>query len=120
MARKRRDKGNNRFYYKFFKLLKLEGATKYGRINLAGVAIIAVFCIVYTATDFIQNIIQIFAAAYKTKVLQKNIEPSLEGISVIEAVIPVFVAFSLCLILLYRYEKSKLNINKAGEENENI
>lgn len=115
MIMNKKKKGDKKFYYKFFKLLKLEATTKYGRVNLAGVAIIALFCIIYTATDIIKNVILIIGNTIKSVALKQDLPVSEEGVSVLEAVIPIFIAFILCLCLLYKYDKVKSS--DTDEEN---
>lgn len=99
----------NRWYYKMLGLLKLETTTKYGRVNLAGVLITAIFCLLYTAGDAVGYLISSISDTIKTIVLKRDIYHEYESISVIEAVIPIVIVFVLCLIFLawHDYKKNK-------------
>ena len=97
----------NRWYYKILGLLKLETTTKHGRINLAGVMITAAFCLLYTAGDAAGHIISSISDVIKSIVLKEDIYHEYANISVIEAVVPILIAFILCLIFLAWHEGRK-------------
>lgn len=100
-------------------LFKLETTTPSGRINLAGVSILAVFCILYTGNDVIQYCVATLGDAIKTVALKENIYTPYSGVSVLEAILPVFVGFVICLAYLGVNERKK-NSLKEREKGEVI
>lgn len=101
------NKDQNKWYYKMLGLLKLETTTKHGRINLAGVMITATFCLLYTAGDAASHLVSSVSDIIKTIVLKEDIYHKYESISVIEAVIPIIIVFTLCLLFLAWHENKK-------------
>lgn len=99
----------NKWYYKILSLLKLETTTKHGRTNLAGVLIVAIFCLLYTAGDTAGHIISSISDVIKSIVLQQDIYHEYESASVVEAVIPILITFILCLLFLAWHEHNKKN-----------
>lgn len=109
MTQNKRDK--EKLYVIFFKLLKLETTTSFGRVNLAGIIVMMTFSILYTASDVVQSIIAKICSVIKSAYLKENIVDSYETVNVFEAVIPIFLAFSLCMLLLFFYDKRKASDN---------
>lgn len=101
------DKNQNKWYYKILSLLKLETTTKHGRINLAGVIIITIFCLLYTAGDGLGYIVSQVSNVLKTWILQRDVNHKYESMEVTEAVIPIVVVFVLCLFFLMWHENRK-------------
>ena len=97
----------NNWYIKLFSLLKLETATRHGRVNLAGVIVVAGFCLLYSATDMLRHLISSTEDVIKTIALRKDIYHEYESASVSEAVIPIVVVFVFCLIFLGWHEHRK-------------
>jgi hypothetical protein len=48
-----KNNNKNNWYIKLFSLLKLETATRHGRVNLAGVIVVVGFCLLYSASDML-------------------------------------------------------------------
>lgn len=98
-------------------LFKLETTTPSGRINLAGVVILAVFCILYTGNDAIQYCVATLGDTIKSIALKENVHTPYSGVSVLEAVLPVFVGFIICLVYLGVDERKKnsLKEKETGE-----
>lgn len=103
------------WYVKLLKLLKLETTTPSGRVNLAGVLILAGFCVLYTASDSIQFLISSVEDTVKSIALNKDVHNPYENSSVVEAVVPVLIGFALCLFYLYIDEKKKRELNEDKE-----
>lgn len=97
----------NKWYYKILALLKLETTTKHGRINLAGVIIVALFCLLYTAGDVAGHLISSVSDVVKSIVLRQDIYHEYESAGVVEAVIPILITFTLCLVFLAWHEHRK-------------
>lgn len=99
----------NKWYYKILGLLKLETTTRHGRVNLAGVIIVAGFCLLYSASDLLRHLISSTENVIKSIALNKDIHYEYKSASVIEAVIPIVIVFVLCLIFLgwHEYRKNK-------------
>lgn len=99
----------NKWYIKLFSLLKLETVTRHGRINLAGVIVVTIFCLLYSASDLLRHLISSTEDVVKSIALHKDIYHEYESASVVEAVIPILLAFVLCLIFLgwHEYKKKK-------------
>lgn len=106
------DNNQNKWYIKFLSLLKLEAVSSHGRVNLAGVMIITIFCLIYSASDSLRHLISSVEDVVKTIALREDIYHEYESASVIEAVIPIIIAFTLCLIFLGWHEHRKNKINK--------
>ncbi|GLG06368.1 hypothetical protein ACI3DN_12590 [Sellimonas catena] len=98
---------DSKLYLKLFSLLKLETTTKYGRINLGGVLIIAVFCLLYTVGDGIGYILSVAENLVKSIALKQDIYHKYASVSVIEVVIPILIAFISCLVFLAWHEMKK-------------
>lgn len=97
----------NKWYYKILALFKLETTTVHGRINLAGVCIIAMFCLIYAASDVFRHAISAVENIAKTVVLNKDVYHEYESLSVLQAVVPILIGFVLCLLFLAWHEKRK-------------
>lgn len=100
-------KNDNRWYIKLLSLLKLETTTKHGRVNLAGVVIIAMFCLLYAASDVVRHLISATEDTVKSIALKQDIYHKYESASVIGAVMPIVIVFVLCLIFLLWHEHMK-------------
>ena len=100
-----KNNNKNNWYIKLFSLLKLETATRHGRVNLAGVIVVAGFCLLYSASDMLRHLISSTEDVIKTIALRKDIYH--ESASVSEAVIPIVVVFVFCLIFLGWHEHRK-------------
>ena len=101
----------DKWYVKLLSLLKLETTSIHGRINLGGVISIAIFCLIYAASDVVRHIISAMENTVKTIALGTEIYHEYESASVLEAVIPVIIAFVLCLVFLMWHEKQKRGRN---------
>lgn len=101
------DDGQTKWYYKILRLLKLETTSKHGRVNLAGTIIIAMFCLIYTAGDGVLYLVSIASDTIKTYILKRDIYHEYESINVTAAVMPVIIAFILCLVFLAWHEEKK-------------
>lgn len=97
----------DKWYVKLISLLKLETLSMHGRINLGGVIVLAVFCLIYSASDVIRHIISATEDVAKTFILNEDIHHEYESASVVEAVIPVAIVFILCLLFIAWHEKRK-------------
>ena len=97
----------NSWYIKLLSLFKLETTTMHGRTNLAGVVILAIFCLLYVASDAIRHLISAVEDVAKSYVLQSDIYHEYKSASVVEAVIPIVIAFALCLLFLAWHEYRK-------------
>ncbi len=103
-------KGNNdknSWYIKLLSLFKLETTTMHGRINLAGVVVLAMFCLLYAASDVIRHVISAAEDVAKSYALQQDIYHEYESASVVQAAIPIVIAFALCLLFLAWHEHRK-------------
>lgn len=100
-------KNDNRWYIKLLLLLKLETTTKHGRINLAGVIVLSIFCLIYAASDVIRHMVSATEDVVKSLALKQDIYHEYQSASVAEAVIPIVIAFVLCLIFLSWHEHMK-------------
>ncbi len=103
-------KGNNdknSWYIKLLSLFKLETMTMHGRINLVGVTLIVIFCLLYAASDVVRHVISAVEDVAKSIALQQDIYHEYESASVVKAVIPILIAFSLCLLFLAWHEHRK-------------
>ena len=101
------------WYTELIKALRLETTTPSGRVNLAGVALVALFCLIYTASDGIQYAISAITDMVKTIALKQDIYHPYEGVSVFKATIPIIIAFSLCLLFLIIDSKLKQKISET-------
>ena len=117
--KRRKSDGTDKWYAELVNALRLEGTTPSGRVNLAGVAIVAVFCLIYAASDSVQYLISAISDTVKTISLGQDIYHPYEGVSVLKAVTPVVVVFVLCLAFLIIDSRLKGNLNKQCEENSN-
>lgn len=97
----------NSWYIKLLSLFKLETTTIHGRINLAGVAIVAIFCLLYAASDVVRHLISAVEDVAKSYVLQKDIYHEYKSASVVEAVVPILIVFAFCLLFLAWHEHRK-------------
>lgn len=95
------------WYEKLFSLLKLEGTSTHGRVNLAGVFIVTVFCLLYSASDALRHAISSTENVIKTIVLKEEIYHKYESTGVVEVVIPIIIVFVLCLLFLMWHEHKK-------------
>ena len=102
-----KNNNKNNWYIKLFSLLKLETATRHGRVNLAGVIVVAGFCLLYSASDMLRHLISSTEDVIKTIALRKDIYHEYESASVSEVVIPIVVVFVFCLIFLGWHEHRK-------------
>ena len=116
---KGKGKNNNRkkenFFLGIIRLLKLETTTPYGKVNLAGIAVIAGFCILYTTSDVIHHLISAIEDTVKTIATKKDVYHEYQMVSVFRAVIPIFLAFALCLYYLYLHEKNKIESTEEDQ-----
>lgn len=101
------ENNQNKWYYKILSLLKLETTSKHGRVNLAGVIVITIFCLIYTAGDGIGFFLSSVSDVIKSIVLKQDVFHQYESTSVVEAVIPILIAFLLCLLFLAWHESKK-------------
>ena len=97
----------NSWYIKLLSLFKLETVTMHGRINLAGVVVLAMFCLLYAASDVVRQAISAAEDVAKSYALQQDIYHEYKRASVVEAVIPIVIAFVLCLLFLAWHEHKK-------------
>lgn len=97
----------SKWYERLLALLKLETTSSHGRINLGGVLIITMFCLVYSASDVVRHIISATEDVIKSIALETDIYHEYESPSVIGAVLPIVFAFVLCLAFLIWHEKRK-------------
>lgn len=97
----------SKWYTKVLNILKLETTTKAGRINLAGVFMIAVFCLAYTASDTVNLLISSVSDVVKTITLKEDIHHTYESVGVVKAAMPTVIAFVVCVIYLAWHEKKK-------------
>ena len=105
------------WYYNILKLLKLELTTPHGRINLAGIVLLAACVLLYSASDLVKHFISAAADTAKTIALGKDIYHPYETSSVFKAVLPVLLGLGLCLLFLHFHERKKDIIrNKEGNE----
>lgn len=100
-------KNNNRWYIKLLSLLKLETTTRHGRTNLAGVIIVMMFCLIYTASDVIRHAISSTENVIKSVALNQDIHHEYESANVNVVVIPILIAFVFCLLFLTWHEHKK-------------
>lgn len=98
----------NNWYTKILALLKLETTSTSGRINLAGVFIVAIFSLAYTASDTINFLISSTADVVKTITLKEDVYHAYESVGVVKAVLPTVIALVLCLLFLMWNEKKKI------------
>lgn len=97
----------NKWYIKLFSLLKLETVTKHGRVNLIGVIVVAMFCLLYSASDVLRHLISSTEDVIKTIALNKEVYHEYHSASVVEAVIPIVIVFALCLFFWGWHEHRK-------------
>lgn len=101
------EKKDNRWYIKLLTLLKLETTSRHGRVNLAGVIIVTMFCLIYSASDVVRHVISAVEDVVKSIALDKDIYHKYESVSVIDAVVPIIIVIVLCLIFLSWHEHMK-------------
>lgn len=115
-AQRKNDK--NAWYIKLLKLLKLEVTTGSGRINLAGIFVILIFCVIYTAGDTVSYAISAISDTVKSVAIKADIYHPYEADSVFTAAGPVLIGLGLCLLFLYLDEKRKQSINEKLEKDD--
>lgn len=97
----RKNKPQTPWYVNLLKILKLETTTPSGRINLAGVFILAIFCLLYTTYDAFMYFVSATSDTIKSINLNQDISHPYKTISVFRAVLPVFLGFVICLFFLW-------------------
>lgn len=107
------------WYEKLFRLLKLETTTPSGRINLAGVVVLVVFCLLYTAQDTINYLISSVSDTIKSVTLHEDIYHPYESTDVLKIFCPILICFSICLIFLYINDKKVREIDNGENEEVN-
>ena len=103
------NKDKEPWYIRWFSILQLETTTPHGRINLAGVVIIAAFCLLYTASDWLSHLISATEGVIKTIALKEEIHYEYESVGLVQAVAPIVIVFVLCLVFIAWHEKKKKN-----------
>lgn len=115
-----RGNSKNVWYVNLLKILKLETTTSSGRVNLAGIFILAIFCLLYTTHDAFMYFVSMTSDTIKSVSLQQDISHPYSTTNVFEAVLPILIGFSICLLFLWRNDvhKNKLcNAQKSEVEN---
>ena len=107
---------SNAWYVNLLKILKLETTTPRGRVNLAGVIILAIFCLIYTGGDVFMHLISTVSDIIKSLGLKKDIYHPYQPTSVIKAVLPVLIAFIICLLFLWLDDKKRNNLQANTED----
>ena len=111
-------KDKERWFFKIFKLLELEKTTPHGRTNLAGVLIIAFFTFCACIGNTMAIIINAGTNMFKTWVLKKDINYPSESVSFLQCIIPLLIAFTLCLLYLCWHEWAKSKISKQQNKDD--
>lgn len=112
----KKNNSQTEWYVKLIRTLKLETTTPSGRINLAGIIILAFFCLLYTAHDVIMYLISATSDTIKSVNLGKDINHPYQGISVLKAVVPILIGFTLCLLFLWINDKKQNDIKDTNKE----
>ena len=109
------------WYESLFRLLRLETTTPSGRINLTGVVVLVVFCLLYTAQDTLNHLISSISDTIKSVTLGTDIYHPYESTDVIKIFLPILTSFGICLLFLYINDKKVQEIeNRENDENEDI
>ena len=107
-------------HFDLLRILKLETTTPSGRINLAGVLILAIFCLLYTAGDAIIYFISTVSDTAKSIYLNQDIYHPYESTSVLKATLPILIGFVACLTYLYFDDKKRKKLqNEVPQKVEN-
>ena len=109
-------KSQNEWYVNLLKILKLETSTPSGRINLAGIILLVIFCLAYTARDVILYLIFATSDTIKSINLGQDINHPYQGTSLIKAVSPILIGFGLCLLFLWFNNKKQDGIKDTKKE----
>lgn len=110
----------NTWYVNLLKILKLETTTPSGRINLAGIFILAIFCLLYTTYDAFMYFVSATSDTIKSIELNQDISHPYETVSVFRAVLPVFLGFVICLFFLWYDNKRRDELTKNDKiDNDN-
>lgn len=115
----KRNNPQNGWYVNLLKILKLETTTPSGRINLAGIIILTIFCLLYTTHDVFMHLISATSDTIKSIRLGQDIHHPYQGTSVLRAVFPILIGFSLCLLFLWFDNKKQNGLKDENEEAEN-
>lgn len=107
---------SNAWYVNLLKLLQLETTTPRGRVNLAGVIVLAVFCLIYTGRDVFMHLISTISDIVKSLGLKTDIYHPYQSISVIKAALPVLILFIICLLFLWFDDKKRNNLQAKTED----
>ncbi|MCH5271570.1 MAG: hypothetical protein J1E83_12610 [Lachnospiraceae bacterium] len=105
-------KDNTAWYIKILRLLKLELVTPGGRVNLAGLFILLLFCLLYTAKNTVNYFISSLSDVVKSIALKSDIYHPYESDSVFKVIVPVSILFVICLGYVYVDEKLKSHIKE--------
>lgn len=106
----------NEWYVKVIKTLKLETTTPSGRINLAGVIVLAVFCLLYTTQDAFRHIVSSVEDTIKSVALKQDIHHPYQSTDVLGIVIPILVGLIICLIYLYVDDNKRQKLSENQNE----
>jgi len=98
--------------------MKLETATPHGRVNLAGTTILAVFGLLYSASDVVRHLISASEDVIKSIALSQDIYHEYETPNVVLVMLPVLIGWALCLFFLWLHERSKKNISQENDTEE--
>ncbi len=110
------NKPQDKWYVSLLKILKLETATPSGKINLAGVILLTVFCLLYTTHDAFMYFVSATSDTIKSISLKQDISHPYKTISVFQAALPIFICFIICLLFLWFDNKRREELTKKEKK----
>lgn len=97
------------------KVFKLETMTTAGRFNLGALIVLVVFVVLYTANDMICYTVSAVRDAYKTTILEQNVNDPYATVSVFKLLLPIIILVVLCFGFLYINERAKFKLDDKSK-----
>lgn len=105
-----------RWYYKIIKLFIMELKSEHGRVNLSGIIALAGFILLYTACDWVANLISSAEDTIKSVALKTDIYHPVSSPSILSVSSPILIGLGMCLLFIYFQEKRKDEIRLKEQE----